>query len=213
MDLEKYKNDGWGLSRLQLEQLLDIIKKNNKSIIRVIEFGSGKSTEFLGDITLYGIKNLEITTFDDNPEFAYNGNHTNVVLKLRNLVECSDEDYDKMFISRIFDKTVMKIKTTPLTTRQKNNFYNIEDGDLTGIYDIMILDGPNGNGRNISYLHIQNHLSIDSIVLVDDFTHYDFMDKLSIFFEYDILHKNQSGGIDQWNNGGNYCIVKITKKI
>ena len=49
MDIEKYKNDGWGLSRKQLIELLEIIKNFESNNVRVLEFGSGKSTEFLVD--------------------------------------------------------------------------------------------------------------------------------------------------------------------
>jgi hypothetical protein len=212
MDINRYKNDGWGLSKKQMTELLNLINDYKKSVVRIIEFGSGKSTEFLGDITTNGVKEVEVTTFDDNLNFSYKGNHSNVVLKIRPLVECSDENYEKMFIDRIFDKKVMKTKVTPLSTRQKNNFYDIQDGDLNGLYDIMILDGPNGNGRNISYLHIHNNLDVNSIVLIDDSSQYDFIPYFEKFFEHNIIYSSNTGMVDQWNNGGDYIITKITKR-
>jgi hypothetical protein len=210
MNLEKYKNDGWGLSMPQLKQLSNIIEQIDKPVVNIIEFGSGKSTEFLSDIGLNLKKNIKITSFDDNEKYAYSGNSENVDLKIRNLVECSDSDYNKMFELKSFNPSVMFKKESLLSSRQKNNFYEILDGDLNGVYDLMILDGPNGNGRNISFLHIKEHLSVDSIILIDDSTHYDFMEKLSLFFEYEILYKNETGIMNQWNNGGDYHIVKVT---
>jgi len=214
MNFDKYKNDGWGLSKLQLSQLLEIIKSSNKKHLKVIEFGSGKSTEFLVDIVNEGIKILSIVSFDDNPKFAYKneGNHSFIKLLIRDLEECTDKSYENMFKNRKFDKTLMYPKKTPLTTRQKNNFYNIKDGDINGIYDLMILDGPNGNGRNVSYLHMIDHLDVNSIVLIDDYTHYDFIEKFSLFFEFVVLHEKNSGSVDQWNSGGIYKILKITNK-
>ena len=50
MDLNRYKNDGWGLSKKQMTELLNLINDYKKSVVRIIEFGSGKSTEFLGDM-------------------------------------------------------------------------------------------------------------------------------------------------------------------
>jgi hypothetical protein len=210
MDLEKYKNDGWGLSKPQLQQLLNLIEAIDKPVINVVEFGSGKSTEFLSNINLNLLKTVKITSFDDNEDYAYRGNSNNVDLKIRNLLECSDSDYNKMFESKSFIPSVMVKKESPLSSRQKNNFYEILDGDLKGVYDLMILDGPNGNGRNIAFLHMKKHLSVDSLILIDDYTHYDFMEKLSLFFEYKVIHKNQSGLINQWDNGGNYYIVRVT---
>jgi len=211
MDLEKYKNDGWGLSKKQLSELLEIIKGFESDKIRVLEFGSGKSTEFLVDTVLNNIKNIDITSFDDNIEYAYKGSYQFLDLKIRELLECDDASYEAMFKNLEIDKNLLNKKTTPLTSRQKNNFYEILPGDISGTYEIMILDGPNGNGRNFSFLYCKNHLSIGSIVLVDDFNHYDFMERLSLLFEYEVLHENQAGGVDQWNTGGNYKIVKITK--
>lgn len=214
MNFEKYKNDGWGLSRQQFIQLKEIIETSTKDELRVVEFGSGKSTEFFVDIVLEKIKKVYIVSFDDNPYYAYKNeyNHKFLNLLIRDLVECTDESYENMFKNKQLDKSLLYKKKTPLSSRQKNNFYDIKEGDLTGIYDLMILDGPNGNGRNISYLHMINHLDIDSIVLIDDYTHYDFVEKFSLFFDFEILHESNNGGIDQWNTGGIYKILKITKK-
>ena len=211
MDIEKYKNDGWGLSRKQLIELLEIIKNFESNNVRVLEFGSGKSTEFLVDVVLNKIKNLEITSFDDNIQYAYQGDYEFLKLKIRELLECDDETYNLMFKNLEIDINKLNKKTTPLTSRQKNNFYEILPDDIFGIYDLMILDGPNGNGRNFSFLYVKNNLAIGSVVLIDDFNHYDFMEKLSLLFEYEVLHENQGGGVDQWNTGGIYKIVKITK--
>ena len=214
MNFEKYKNDGWGLSRQQFTQLEEIIKTSTKDELRVAEFGSGKSTEFLVDIVLENIKKLYIVSFDDNPHYAYKneGNHEFLDLLIRDLLECTDESYEKMFKDKKLDKSLLYAKKTPLTSRQKNNFYEVKDGDLTGIYDLMILDGPNGNGRNVSYLHMVNHLDVGSVVLIDDYTHYDFVEKFSLFFDFEVLHESNNGGVDQWNTGGIYKILKITGK-
>ena len=56
-----------------------------------------------------------------------------------------------------YSSDLMLPKKSPLTTRQRNNFYNIQPGDISGVYDLMILDGPNGNGRNIAFLHMLGH--------------------------------------------------------
>jgi hypothetical protein len=131
-------------------------------------------------------------------------------LKIRNLLECDDKTYEEMFKNLEVNITKLHKKTTPLSSRQKNNFYEILPGDITGNYELMILDGPNGNGRNFSYLYAKNHLKIGSVILVDDYNHYDFMDRLSLLFEFELLYENHGGGLNQWETGGNYKIVKIT---
>jgi len=211
MELSKYKNDGWGLSNQEFTDILDIINKHDKDILKVAEFGSGISTQFFVDVVDEGIKNLSIDSFDDNPTYAFKGTHKDLNLMIRPLVECTDESYNKMFKSKSYDKKLMNDKVSPLHSRQKNNFYDIKKNDLNGIYDLMILDGPNGNGRNISYLHMKKHLGVGSFVLIDDYTHYDFVDKFLMFFDAEKIYGNNSGSKDQWNNGGDYEIYKIIK--
>jgi hypothetical protein len=212
MDLEKYKNDGWGLSKKEFEDILEIISNHDKEELRVVEFGSGISTQFLIDINREGVKKITIDSFDDDPTYAYKGKDNCLNLMIRPLMECSDGSYNQMFDKKDFISELTHQKKTPLHSRQKNNFYTINEGDLTGIYDLMILDGPNGNGRNISYLHMHKHLDVGSIVLIDDYTHYDFVDKFKIFFETERLYENTTGMKNQWENGGDYEIYKITAK-
>jgi hypothetical protein len=203
MDYSKYKNDGWGLSELALKQIADLIEnKIDTNVVKVVEFGSGISTRFLVDLDSESKKDIIITSFDNDPAYAYKGG--GVTLHMRKLMECTDKAYDLMFENKEYDRVYMKPKSSPLTTRQKNNFYDIQEGDLGGEYDLMILDGPNGNGRNISYLHMKEHLKSGGYVLIDDFTHYDFVDRLLTIFEAELIFEHNDRA-----NGGEFVIYKI----
>ena len=141
MNLEKYKTDGWGLSELSLKKIIEIINSINNNKIKVIEFGSGKSTEFLVDFNNELKKNIIITTFDNDLQYAYKKkDNDGVILHIRELLECNDNNYNTMFTNKIYDKSLMHEKKTPLTTKQKNNFYDIKKGDIVGKYDLIILD-------------------------------------------------------------------------
>jgi hypothetical protein len=97
-------------------------------------------------------------------------------------------------------------KISPLEASQKNNFYKIEESDLNGVYDIVILDGPNGNGRNFAFLHIKQYLNSGSIIYIDDYNHYDFVEKCLDNIDCDIIFKHTEGigtGLD------NFVIVKV----
>jgi hypothetical protein len=205
MNLEKYKTDGWGLSELSLKKIIEIINSINNNKIKVIEFGSGKSTEFLVDFNNELKKNIIITTFDNDLQYAYKKkDNDGVILHIRELLECNDNNYNTMFTNKIYDKSLMHEKKTPLTTKQKNNFYDIKKGDIVGKYDLMILDGPNGNGRNISYLHMKKHLKSGSYVLIDDYHHYDFVDKFLTIFDAELIFEHNDR-----RNGGEFVIYKI----
>lgn len=206
MNYNEYKNDGWGLSELALKQITKIINVEiDKPKIRVVEFGSGTSSRFLSDLDKVSDKTIIVTSFDNDLTYAYKPiENDNVTLIIRPLVECDDITYNKMFTNKKYDNNGVYLKTSPLTTRQKNNFYNIKKGDLNGVYDLMLLDGPNGNGRNISYLHMKEHLKSGSIVLIDDFHHYDFVEKFKIMFNSELLFKHNDR-----NSGGEFVIYKI----
>jgi hypothetical protein len=205
MDYNKYKNDGWGLSELAFKKLYEIINSKNEDTIRVIEFGSGISTMFFVDLDKELNKDILVTTFDNDPNYAYKVNDgDNVILHMRELVECSDDDYNSMFENKGYNKSYMKPKISPLTTRQKNNFYDIKEGDLNFWYDIMVLDGPNGNGRNISFLHMKEHLKSGSYVLIDDYHHYDFVDKFLHMFNAEKVFEHNDR-----KNGGEFVIYKV----
>lgn len=208
MDLIKYKNDGWGISLLGFTKLLELIKNNDNEELNVLEFGSGISTMFLSDVVTNNIKKLKITSFDNDVNFMYKKLDTDNHIKLlvRGLVECNDINYQKQFDDKKYNKLLMQNKTSVLEPTQKNNFYDIQDNDLEGVYDLIILDGPNGNGRNLSFLHMQNHVKIGTIIFIDDYNHYDFLEKCQSIFNTEKIFQHSEG---IGNGKDNFVIVKI----
>lgn len=206
-NIEKYINDGWGLSKKCLLDINKCLEDFDKPII--VEFGSGISTEFFVDYLNENNKDGKISSFDDSIEYASKIKDDKLILNIKNIIEFNDEDYDLMFLEKkYFNNKKIKRKEKP-HTRQKNCFYDIND-ELPSNIDLVVIDGPHGNGRNISFLHLKNKLHVGSYVIIDDFNHYDFCEKFEyIFPNYKIISKSMSGKIDQWNNGGNYIIYKI----
>lgn len=206
MDLTKYENDGWGISVLGFTKLLELIKNNIKKELNVLEFGSGISTMFLSDVVRNNIKKLKITSFDNDINYGYKKSDDEDYLKLliRNLVECDDLNYQKQFTDKKYSKSLMKTKTSDLKPTQKNNFYDIHENDLSGMYDLIILDGPNGNGRNFCFLHIQNHVEKGTIIFIDDYNHYDFLETCQNLFNTEIMFKHTEGIGDD-----NFVIIKV----
>jgi hypothetical protein len=206
MDLIKYKNDGWGISLLGFNKLLELITNSNNEELNVLEFGSGVSTMFLSDVVRNNIKKLKITSFDNDVKYGYKKSEDENYLKLliRGLIECDDLSYQTQLDNKRYDRSLMKIKTSDLVPTQKNNFYDIQEGDLSGVYDLIILDGPNGNGRNFSFLHIQKHVKKDTLIFIDDYNHYDFLERCQSIFNTEIVFEHTEGiGSD------NFVIVKV----
>lgn len=209
MNLDIYKNNGWGISRLGFEKLFEILQTIESP--KVIEFGSGKSTEFFEDYYNELNSNLTLRSFDDSIEFAYKPSiKSEIEVRLRDLVECFDDDLEEMFTKKQIIKSLFIDKTSSLETRQKNNFYKLKDVDIEGIYDIVLLDGPNGNGRNFAFLYLKNHLEVGSFVFIDDHTHYDFVERFLSIYSAEVYFENVDNSIgDKWTTGGNFIIYKI----
>jgi len=206
--IEKYKNDGWGISQEGFSDLLSLIKQHDKQTLSILEFGSGISTQFLVDVVESNVKQLQIESYDNDPKWAFKQpeKYDFLNLKIRNLVECTDKEYANMFLKKEYHKDKMKIKKTAPTTRQKNCFYEIKEDDLCNEYDIVILDGPNGNGRSFAFLHLNTILKPGSFIFIDDYLHYPFVETLKHFFDVKLFSEKNNGLSQQ------YVIYEILKK-
>jgi hypothetical protein len=73
----------------------------------------------------------------------------------------------------------------------ENNVQNINIKDYIKDdikFDLILIDGPNGENRKYWFNKIKNVVKIDSIILVDDFNHYSsFGEELDKNYDYDIL--------------------------
>ena len=194
--IDSYPTNGWTLSKLSLGIIQKVVLSIPNKEIKVVEFGSGLSTKFLVDLrNTIADKNIQITSFDNDLRYSFDNSKEEVNLCIRNLVECTDENYQTMLKTKKYNPDLMFDKKTPLSTRQRNNFYDIRPGDLDNDYDLMILDGPNGNGRNIAFLHMLNKLKPNSYVFIDDFTHYNFVDTFLSLFSAEQIYINHKESI------------------
>jgi len=185
VDFSKYTYNGWGLSKSALIKLKELI--DGYDIKRVIEFGSGQSTYFLDDI------GVEYISFDDNPIYA--AKLKNVMI--RDIVQLKDDTFSDIIFNKInyFDICDNQPILKNTHSRQKNCFYKLNGDDISGNFDLVIIDGPHGNGRSIAFNVINPFLSERSFILVDDYNHYPFIDNLKIYFPDNKLYysHNESG--------------------
>jgi hypothetical protein len=212
VNLDKYKNDGWGLSRKEFEILVEYLNAKRNlvfgGVLNVVEFGSGRSTEFLID-AMEGLDyKVNIFSFDDSKEYAFKGTHPNLQLNIVPLVECTDDIFNKMFKEKKYDSNLMPLKHTPLHTRQKNTFYKIEDSMLPEKIDLMIVDGPHGNGRSLAFLRCFDRLRFGSMILIDDASHYPFHHHLGLLRNNLVIHEQHLKG-DKWETGGDFVFTSI----
>ena len=53
--------------------------------------------------------------------------------------------------------------------------------------EIMVLDGPNGNGRSLAFALLADRLLIPAWLVVDDYDHYPFLEDLGRLFEFSVI--------------------------
>ena len=94
----------------------------------------------------------------------------------------------------------------PTFSRQINCFYDIDEYDLQKNYDLVILDGPHGNGRNLAFLIIKQYIEPGTFIFIDDIVHYDFEEKLKMCYDVDEICSNYVDGIKEF---GIFCIKSI----
>jgi hypothetical protein len=222
MDSNKYKNTGIGLSKTAFQKIYEILERKEKC--NIIEFGSGISTNFFVDYTLYTKKNNYIKSYDDNPKYSYQNtnNYKFIDLNIKNLIQFDDNHFNNMMNIKKYMHSQWHYYQLPPPTytkywRPRNIFYEIEKLDDKK-YDIALIDGPHGNGRNIAFLHLIGKLNPKAYIIIDDITakdedfHYDFIPYLKKIFDVNEIytHKYTSkNGNDEWENGGNFAIYQL----
>jgi len=204
MKYDSYWMNGMGLHSTQLEQLAVILKDG---ITKVVEFGSGNSTQFLVDFRKEHGLNFQVYSFDHHPTYCYKEQHVFLKSHRRDLVQCSDMCFEDMFKSGEYDEKCFINRQDEIDNfSARNCFYDMTENDLPDDIDLVILDGPNGNGRSISFLHLKNKLSNGAYILIDDSDHYDFIERCKQVLDVDlIVHENNPSIHPLFN----YAIMKV----
>lgn len=192
MNYNKYKNSGWGLSREALETIAECIRKINKPDVSILEFGSGHSTRFLLDFKKEFYPSMILESYDNDPKYM----HKHPCVRRRELIQYNDKDYESLFTEKI-DQSKSRpfdYKKSSRKMNWKNVFYRIQDNDLINKYDLVVLDGPNGNGRSIAFPFLIGKMNPGSYIFIDDVTHYDFVERMTRMFpKAEVVQKYQKG--------------------
>lgn len=205
MNYEEYWKNGMGLHSSQLKHIEDIVVNNN--VKTIVEFGSGQSTKFLSDLRKAKGFDYKVYSFDHHPQHCYKREHDFLNSHLFDIMSCDDESFEDMFVKKTYSrKGFTNCQNQKDDFRTKNSFYDITEDHLPDNIDLVILDGPNGNGRSISFLHLKHKISKNCVILIDDSDHYDFIERCSQVFDTEILvHVNDP----QIHPLFNYAIVKV----
>lgn len=197
---------GWALSQSSLRFLIASIDQQElMSDFCVVELGGGQSTLFWKELSEF-FPGVKVVTWEHNQEFIDTLKSkiigSGVRLESRKLQQYSNADWEKIFSSRGLDNiskalTVSCPTDLPLSeycnTRVQNVFYSIDDIKISkNKIDVLVIDGPHGNGRSLAFPAFVKYFRTGTLILIDDVSHYSFLEMLSKFVKFQILHTSFS---------------------
>ena len=151
--------------------------------LQIVEFGSGQSTRFFEEVVLRENPGSSLTSFDHSPQWAWKSRLSEVEVKIRPLVSYSTAEWEQFFKDGRPPRENEGNLDIPLGGwKEERVFYRLRPEDLPHSADVALVDGPNGNGRAISFLFLAKIMKENSLILVDDLNHYDFEERLRSAF-------------------------------
>lgn len=192
----EYKHNSFSITKRGMEIILDTLTKNN--ITNVLEFGSGASTDHLAKL------GYNIVSFDDDKKYASKNKGVQVV----DLIQLTDQDFEKVMNGSIdYFKCIESYSPyKQRSSKQRNCFYKLKLDFISDLFPFVLLDGPNGNGRSISYRVIENFLTPECYIFIDDYFHHPFIENLKRVF----INVEEIVTVKENKNKG-FALYKITK--
>lgn len=179
---------------------------DDKRTWRILELGGGLTPHFWNQIIVQELLPISLITVEHDlglsnmwKEAALGNGY--IDFHTRSLKKVSDEEWDEIFSCPELAMSVWASYGQPVPTDQynhytiRNTFY--ADVDMLALedesIDVMILDGPHGNGRSLAYPLFYKKLKPNALVLVDDYDHYPFMEDLRRFFHVEEIFREGKG--------------------
>ena len=148
------------------------------------------------------LKNLSLTEDYSVLEFG-SGDST---IKLHNYIK----KYTSNLIFYTYESDINYIRDYKEIQYILYDINNIKEVVIPDIkFDLILIDGPNGDKRSLWYSKIKKNVKNGTIILIDDFNHYKcFSEELDKNFEYETLSYNDEPFIP--NGEHSWKIIKIT---
>lgn len=173
---------------------------------RILELGGGLTPHFWNEIVTQELLPISLITVEHDLTLSNTWKEAElgngcIEFHTQPLKNLTDEEWNEIFSCPDIALSVWNSYGLPVPTDQhnhytiRNTFYAdvdmlpLEDDSI----DVMILDGPHGNGRSLAYPLFYKKLKPDAFVLVDDYDHYPFMDDLRRFFQVEEISREGKG--------------------
>jgi hypothetical protein len=172
----------------------------------ILELGGGQSTLFWRDIYSLELLPINVMTLEHHSEWANQlSKRVEEVEGIRiypqTLKQITNQEWKEIFSQPREARALWASYGAPVPQHQydlytiRNTFYSeVDQLPLREqSINVMIVDGPHGNGRSLAYPLFCNVLKLDAFLLIDDFDHYTFLDNLGEIFQYKEIHREILG--------------------
>jgi len=219
VDFKKQKGSfgSFSLAESSVRCLVYNLLLENRPILNICEFGGGQSTRFWSVLSSH--LSLSVNTYEHDPEWAeyLNSQIQNKRIKIHS---CELMQIDELSRKMLFSEPYASINHWKKSAKQvtasqikdpilKNAFYNIKKDQFPDKQiDAIVLDGPHGNGRSICFPLFYNFIDKGTIILIDDYFHYPFLDDLGLLFNYEVIEEK----IFNLSKKG-YVVLRILDKV
>jgi len=194
--------DSWSLDRTSIIWLAELLLQ--QEIKHIIEFGAGFSTLALAGYLRQMLPETSLMSFEHQPDYARRI-QSFLPVDSQARVECAELwQVDDLVFERLFTVpapySAFKAAATPVPveryheTRLHNVFYEFDFEKIAaGTVDLIILDGPNGNGRSLAFPFLRHALRLPGWLLIDDYLDYPFLDHCRKVFAADVIRHFEGG--------------------
>ncbi len=209
--------NGFALAESSVRCFLYYLLLKERKEYYICEFGGGQSTLFWNTLTRY-IK-LKVITYEHDPEWSRylvsKVNKDYISINNCELMQVTEEIRKKMFETPYQAKRIWELSASKVDIVQyknlilSNGFYNIKEYQFPkNRIDAIILDGPHGNGRSLCFALFHDLIENGTLILIDDYHHYPFLEDLSKLFIYEIIEKR-----NYIHSNKGWVVLRIIDKI
>lgn len=174
--------------------------------LHVLELGGGRSYLFWQALHQLGLMPVQAVSLEHDSSLVNQQKQTAdsacIQVEQQTLKQISDEGWRNMFANPGAARQIWQDEAVPLPESQywnytiRNTFYGEAHQLLTEeeSIDVMIVDGPHGNGRSLAYPLFASAMKPGGYILIDDFDHYPFVADMGSLFHYKELHREAIRG-------------------
>lgn len=198
----KFWHYGMGLHKLQTDALTEALSEFECP--KIIEFGSGKSTDFFSGSRLP----FEMITFDHDKRFCYSGEDSRINLRLVDVRKWDEESFKSILATGIYN-VVGSERILEHNFRDERVFYDLSSIALSPPYDLALLDGPNGSGRLLGCVVLARLVTEGSFIMLDDVHHFNFEEILGRHLEYEVVARVVNRRVHPLFG---FSLVRVTKQ-